>query len=345
KLNRQELVNADAFGRLRVSNPQTVFESNSAEKKDTVLFSELTEGTASSVHHADGYTQMQVTSAGDRVVRQSFRYIYHQAGKTKTAFISGVLSAGGSLGVRSRMGLFDDVRDISVGSGGWGHFIEHDSDGELYLVERSSTGGTQADGRVPRASWNEAGEHSDLPSDLVTSAITLVIEDNWMGGAGMTRIGVVHHGEIKYLHYFVHENASAPYLKNGKLPVRYELESVDSTDEMRQFGCNVTSEGGFSPEGNLQTFSSFYQDRRAFRVLAQGGSSSDSEGNSKVRPIFNMRLSSQYPRATVVLRKLEVSILNNDPASWMLIQNGTIRNDAGSTDLDWGPVGTDSVVE
>ena len=73
----------DAFGRIRVSEPFTLFDS-SHRYEDNGLFDTATTGTASAVHAAATSTvALNVdTGSGDEVIRESKRVFAYQPGKS-----------------------------------------------------------------------------------------------------------------------------------------------------------------------------------------------------------------------------------------------------------------------
>lgn len=71
----------DAFGRLRVSEPHTLFESKQLYDKAPMFWDEQLTGGATSVHYpVDAETLMSVGTTGDKAIRQTFaRFNYHAA--------------------------------------------------------------------------------------------------------------------------------------------------------------------------------------------------------------------------------------------------------------------------
>ena len=70
----------DAFGKWRVSNPQTLFEAYFPYDSQPLLFDLLEEGTGTLTHQTS-YCDLDVTaSVGSRVVKQSKRYMNYQPG-------------------------------------------------------------------------------------------------------------------------------------------------------------------------------------------------------------------------------------------------------------------------
>ena len=77
----------DAFGRLRVSNPLTIFDSKNVMSKNT-LFDEALTGSGGVTYTANKSTvNLNVTTAsGDKVIRQSKRVMSYQPGKSLFIF-------------------------------------------------------------------------------------------------------------------------------------------------------------------------------------------------------------------------------------------------------------------
>ena len=73
----------DAFGRLRVSNPLTIFDSKNVMSKNT-LFDEALTGSGGVTYTANKSTvNLNVTTvSGDKVIRQSKRVMSYQPGKS-----------------------------------------------------------------------------------------------------------------------------------------------------------------------------------------------------------------------------------------------------------------------
>ena len=76
--------NQDAFDRLRVSEPSTLFEIHHVFGKMPRVMDELTSGSGASTHNStNSYVQMAVSdSSVGKVVRQSYEYIPYQPGKS-----------------------------------------------------------------------------------------------------------------------------------------------------------------------------------------------------------------------------------------------------------------------
>ena len=95
----------DAFGRLRVSNPITLFESMFQFGKDDTLWSEKVENGGSIIFLAnEAAAQLSTTTVtGSKAIRQTFQRIRYQPGKPQLILMTGVLGPQ-KTGLRSRIG-------------------------------------------------------------------------------------------------------------------------------------------------------------------------------------------------------------------------------------------------
>src|SRR5210317_1810584 len=134
----------DAFGRLRVSNPLTIFDSANIMSKGT-LFDESLTGSGTVTYTANKSTvNLNVTTAsGDKVIRQSKRVMSYQPGKSLLHFSTFVMNAQES-GLEQRVGTFDANNGIFFEDTGTGYQI----------VRRSYTSGSAVDNNVAQSSWN-----------------------------------------------------------------------------------------------------------------------------------------------------------------------------------------------
>ena len=96
----------DAFGRLRVSNPLTLFDS-SHRYADNDLFNEDITGTASSTFNTDqGLIEMDVgTASGDQIIRESNKVFTYQPGKSLLIMNTFVMDTA-KTNLRQRIGYF-----------------------------------------------------------------------------------------------------------------------------------------------------------------------------------------------------------------------------------------------
>lgn len=311
----------DAFGRLRVSNPYTMFEFSGIQgKQPTILDEAVTGGGTSTWAAGDSYVNMAVTANGDRVIRQSHDYIPYQPGKSRLVLMTGVLTAsnGGSL-VTARIGSFDDV----IG----GVYIQF-SNG-VYSVNFAKLIGTSpSTSSIVRASWIDPLDGSG-PSGIsvdFTKAQIFLFDFEWLG-VGQVRCGVVIGGQIYYYHIFTHINELVmPYVQMAKLPLRYDIRSNGSANSMRMICGTVISEGGFSP-GGLQFILSTDISTQAYTL----------PNSNTFAPVLSLslRTGNPYNRGTIKLEHIELFDLDSNVAgSWKVLFNPTITTSASWVDYD-----------
>lgn len=244
------LSNSDAFGRQRVSHPETLMDLNHVYDKQPLYVEELTAsgGTGTHLPNEAAVRMSVTTTVGSRVVRQTRRYLNYQAGKSLLVMLTGVLVDASNTGIRSRIGFFDDDNDKITDSGGNGVFFQY-SGGVVSIVKRSFVTGIQVDTVVDQAFWSENSTYSIDP----TKAQIFWFDMEWLG-VGTIRCGVVHEGQYICLHKFHHDNLiNTVYMTRASLPVRYEIEQITgaSVANMKQICATVISEGGHPKTGRI----------------------------------------------------------------------------------------------
>jgi len=228
---------SDAFSRLRVSDPTTLFDSQMEYDANPLLWVEKATGTgAASFSQAKAQVDFSV-AAGDSIIRQSRAYMRYQPGKSQLVILTGNLGAA-TAGVVKRIGYFDDENGV---------FVQLDGDG-LSFVLRSSTSGTPTDEVVAQADWN-----TDTQSDLDTTKAQIIIFDlEWLG-VGRVRCGFYRDGLPVIAHQFLNTNRKpGVYMATANLPVRYEMVSTTgAASDMAQICASVISEGGFEEDRGI----------------------------------------------------------------------------------------------
>jgi hypothetical protein len=303
--------NNDAFDRLRVSQPVTLFDSHSVFDKEPSLYEEVISGGGTSVHNANSYIAMNVSTNGDFIIRQSYRYIPYQPGKSKLMMFTGVMNTAAVANVTSRIGCFDSsVQKTVVSRGGNGVFFELDGTTMNVVLRTADDAGSPGDNdtKVTQASWNLDAFDGTGPSGLTLTTSDwqntqlYVIDFQWLG-VGRIRYGIYYQGVIRYCHEFLNTGKTVPFMKLAKLPVRYEIRSdgVGAAGEMRMICASVMSEGGDQPIGNTWSYVS-------------PSTSTDNQ-------VFAMRLKAAENRKTVQVTNISMTPTGNaDYIAWELIR-------------------------
>jgi hypothetical protein len=232
----------DAFGRARVSEPTSLFDSSFAYDLQPLFWDTSLSGGADIAHDSDKHAASLTVSgstAGTAIL-QTFAYHPYQKGKSQRVIPTFILGARAA-GITRRVGYFDASDGV---------FFEQTNEG-LFLVLRSSTSGGVVNTRVAQADWSQ-----DALDGNGTSAISLDetrrqildIDIEWLG-VGRVRYGFNIDGKAVFAHYVNNANAgpAAPYMRTGTLPVRYEIvnDGTGAASELIAVCAAVFSEGGF----------------------------------------------------------------------------------------------------
>lgn len=233
---------ADAFGRLRVSNPYTLFDSQNRYAKDN-QFSESTANGASITYNANESTVLLSadTTSGSKAVRQSLRCMPYQPGKGLLVLATFVMAAA-QANLRQRAGYFNTDNGV---------FFQLNGSTKSFVL-RTSTTGSPSDARtVDQADWNgdklDGTGSSGITLDM-TKAQILWMDFEWLG-VGSVRCGFIIDGQYIVCHTFNNANdLNKVYMTTAVLPVRYEIEAtsaISSGATLRQICSTVISEGGY----------------------------------------------------------------------------------------------------
>ena len=235
----------DAFGRLRVSNPLTIFDSKNILSKNN-LFDESTTGSATVTYTANKSTvNLNCTEAsGDKVIRQSKRVMSYQPGKSLLIFNTFVMETQ-TENLEQRVGTFDANNGIFFEDTGTGYQI----------VRRTYTSGSAVDNDVAQANWNGDKLDGTGPSGYTldpTKATILFTDYEWLG-MGSVRVGFIIDGKYIVAHTFLNaNNLDTVYMQTANLPIRYEIEVTSAltagTYTLQQVCSSAISEGGYAPK-------------------------------------------------------------------------------------------------
>jgi hypothetical protein len=303
--------NLDAFGRLRVSNPVTLFDSQN-RYIDGEQFSSITATSGNVVYVANESSfNLNVSAAsGSSVIRQSKTVQAYQPGKsllTMNTFAMATLKAN----LRQRVGYFTEGNGIYFEANGT----------SLFLVIRSSTTGVVVEERIAQADWNGNTLLFGNPSGIVLDPTLTQIFWNdieWLG-VGNVRAGFVINGQFIVCHTFQHANQpgnTTVYMTTATLNPRYEITNTGATSgvsTMKQICSTVISEGGFTPSTKIGYVTN---NTSATRV----GSS------NTVTSLCSIRLNPAYPDAVVIPAQIDLLLLDVRYGQFQLIENATIAN-------------------
>ena len=308
----------DAFGRIRVSNPYTLFEFNSIMGKQPLIIDEdacggavPTDASANWIS-GDSYTKMAVTKSGDYVIRQSHEYIPYQPGKSKLVLMTGVLyeDPTTTANLTTRIGTFD----MTIG----GVYVQMENGVISVNLQKGAVPPVAAPNKIIRSEWLDPLDGTGPSGRTVdfSKAQIFLFDLEWLG-VGQVRCAIVQGGEILYYHRFTHRDTlTMPYVQMAKLPLRYEIRSTGSTNSMNMICGTVISEGGFSPIGRQFSLSMDTPDQAY-----------DLSSNNTFYPVLSLslRTGNPYNRGTIKIENIEVfDVASNVAGSWKLLLNPTI---------------------
>ena len=232
----------DAFGRLRVSQPDTLFDSQNRYGKDTQFDESTATGASSTFLTDESSVRMDVTTtSGSKIVRQSYRSFAYQPGKSLLVLATFVMNTP-KTNLRQRVGYFNTQNGV---------FFQVNGTTKSFVLRSYVTGSVSDARTVNQADWNGDKLDGTGPSGLtldVSKAQILFMDFEWLG-VGNVRCGFIINGEYIICHTFQNANQIANvYMTTAILPVRYELENTDTTasaSSMKQICSTVMSEGGY----------------------------------------------------------------------------------------------------
>jgi len=322
--NSEGSTNFDAFGRMRVSNPMTLFDSNH-RFSDNGLWVTSTGVNGSGVFNSgQGLVDLMITTAsGSFVKRETIRNFSYQAGKSLLNLNTFVM-APAQTNLRQRVGYFGTANGIYLQL----------NETTLSFIKRTSVNGVSGEEfPVNQSSWNGDKLDGTGPSGLtldITKAQIFWMDIEWLG-VGSVRIGFVIDGKFIVCHTFHHANIIAStYITTASLPLRYEIENIGTTtgaSTLKQICSTVISEGGYELRGSQQAIGT--------NIMAD----KDLTTAGVYYPLVSLRLKSDRLDSVSILSAASVLPNDNGNYSWRLLSNCTTT--AGT----WVSAGSNSSVE
>jgi len=221
----------DAFGRLRVTQPFTLFDSTH-RFADNGLWATSNTASNSSYSFVENQSTIDMTvgtTANAEVIRETTKVFSYQPGKSLLIMNTFAMEPP-KANVRQRLGYFGASNGI---------YLENDGTTN-YLVVRTNTSSTVTETRVTQSNWNvdkfdgtgysaQIGgpEHTGGLDVSKTNIFWMDVE--WLG-VGDVRCGFVVDGRLIPAHIFHHDNRNTvPYITTASLPLRLEIKNTGNT--------------------------------------------------------------------------------------------------------------------
>ena len=237
----------DLFGRLKVSQPYTLFDSSHRYSQDGD-FSDVILGVGSTVGIITAQSTATLgigTTAGCSYIRESKRVFSYQPGKSLQVLQTFVFNPAKENLVQ-RAGYASSENGVMLELNG----------SQLNIIKRTAISGVGTTVTVPQSEWNldtldGTGFSTSNPSGIqldISKAQILFTEYEWLG-VGSVRVGFAIDGRFIPVHQFNHANhIDSTYMTAATLPLRYEILNTGittSASTMKQICVSVISNGGY----------------------------------------------------------------------------------------------------
>lgn len=302
----------DAFGRLRVSQPYTLFDSQNRYAVDNQYDTALTGTGTTSYQVNQSALNLNVTAGGaGSVIRQTYRSFPYQPGKGLLVLATFCMDGSMSLNLTQRVGYFNEANGV---------FFQR-IDGINSFVLRSSVTGSVSDARtVNQSAWNgdklDGTGPSGITLDSAKSQI-LWMDFEWLG-VGSVRCGFIINGQYIICHTFTNANEiTSTYMTTAILPLRYEITSTAAVAAtLKQICSSVMSEGGYNAQS---------ADYTAMRSTERTAFS------TTFVPLVSIRLATGRSGAVVLLKQAQALPTVTQNYEVVVLRNATL------TGASWAP--------
>lgn len=322
----------DAFGRMRVTQPFTLFDSSHRYNDNGLWVTSNTSGTSYAFSNNQSLVALNVgTTSNDEIIRETTKVFSYQPGKSLLIMNTFAMNIPKE-NLRQRVGYFGAENGVYLENNGTTN----------YFVLRTYTSGSVVETRVAQSDWNvdkfdgsglsAQGTSSEHKTGIDVSKTNILWFDiEWLG-VGDVRCGFVVDGSMKTAHIFHNDNINTlPYMTTASLPLRYEIKNTGTTassSTLKQICSSIQSEGGYEMYGSQQAIG---VPVTAPVNLAVSGT---------FYPIVSLRLKSTRLDAIVIITALSLlGVGNNGRFEWRVLSNPTL------TSASWVSAGNNSSAE
>lgn len=322
----------DAFGRFRVSNPLTLFDSSHRYHDNGLWNTSTASGGTAVFSPNEGLVDLNVdTTNGSQVLRETTKVFSYQPGKSLLVLNTFVFAPAQN-NLRQRAGYFGTQNGL---------YLELNNS-VLSFVERSLVTGVVAETKISQfggvygptdTGWNVDQMDGNGPSGItldISKAQIMFMDIEWLG-LGTVRLGFVIDGQFILCHTFDHANIiTSTYITTASLPLRLEITNTGITanpSTLKQVCSTVISEGGYELKGAQQAVGTPVTTPTSLAVAGT------------FYPIISIRLDASSLDAVVILTALSIMGVATGIYNWKVISGGTTTGGA------WVPAGANSSVE
>jgi len=301
--------NLDAFSRLRVSNPTSVFDAQLTYDLQPTLFEQITDGIPATITHnsTDRCALLSFSGAGDHnCIMQTFEHFRYQPLKSQLVAITFNF-------IESYTNV---VKFAGYSDGSNGFEFRNDGTNNSFNILSDSGAGDKS---ITQDNWNldklDGTGKSGITLDITKTQILIL--DFQALYVGRVRMGFDIDGSIVYAHEFLNANIeSSPYIQTANLPIRVGMTSsgLDGTSNttMKYICSAVASEGG-------QELTASY-DFVTFNNVTAGSGTDTHLLSLRPRATFN----SITNRAKIGFIEVEFLVTGTNPVQWKLVLGQTL---------------------
>lgn len=306
--------NVDAFGRLRVSNPYTLFDAQSRFGADnSYSYVTGTGGTTAYNTNKSSVSLNTTTTSGSTAVAQTFRVFPYQPGKSLLTLQTFTMAAG-KTNLVQRIGYFGAQNGIYLAQGETGTATTL-----AFTIRTYTSGSVNSTRTVTQANWNGDKLDGTGPSGVtldVTKTQILWFDIEWLG-VGNARCGFIINGQYIVCHTFQNSNFQTEvYIQTAILPLRYEITNTGATassSTLQMICSTVISEGGY------EQISAPY----IARPSGNGVAIANNTGLTYT-PVISIRVNSSYYGAVIIPSLVNFAATYAGTYEVVLLKNPTL---------------------
>lgn len=292
----------DSFGRLRVSNPTGLFDSQFTYDLQPLLYEQVIAESGATITHdttnRGAIMTFSSTPTGGKAFMEQFAYNQYQPGKSQKISIS----------FNFVEQTANCLKFAEYGDGTNGIAFQNDGSNNKFTIYSATDNGDQS---VNQSAWNldklDGTGLSGITLDITQKQI-LVIDVQALY-TGRVRIGFDLDGITVYCHEFKHSNTIVnPYIQTANLPIRVGMTCTGTVSTTMTFTCcSVVSEGG--------------TDKTIGFEFAQEGTATAASGVRthllSIRP--KTTFNSITNRASLFFIEIDLLVTGTSPVKWELV--------------------------
>jgi hypothetical protein len=308
----------DAFGRLRVSSPTSLFDSQLTYNLQPLLFEQITNGTGATITH-DSTNRMALmtfssTPTGGKAIMQTYEHFRYRSGHSHLVYITFNLGAG----------VANVVKFAGYSDGTEGVELQRSGASTVQIALLSTTGsGNQT---IAQASWNidtfQGTGVSGKTLDL--TKVQILVIDFQALYVGRVRVGFDIDGVVFWAHEFKHANTiTTPYFKTANLPIRCGMTCTGTVSATMNYICSTvqTENGESTKEG--------YHFSAEGTVTAANGARTHA---LSIRP--KTTFNSITNRTKLILDSVDIIVTGNYPIHWELVLGDVLTGTTTFNDVN-----------